>query len=454
MTKLTRYDDLNLASLNLIVALDTVDMREWQVQYELQERIVKVSCRAMPEYLVPHGLDNDVTTALINLYLEQGEPTDGTLSVSGSQLLRLCGWHHNGKYLKLLKESLERLHTSSFTVSGGWRDHPNRRWTHASFHFIERLSFSSSDGEGRFDNRSMITLRLAEDITASIHSGYIKPLDTDFMSALSRPRTRVLYRVLDAARFDLEHPEVQLGVLDVNVLEWADQCKIPSRGEAWRVIKALEGPHQDLIKRGYLRDVVVTGRGREQRIRYEFAREYTPMDPVLTRRFRTYGVADGVARRLAREQGRDVLIACMDRFDALVRTQVLVVKKSTAAALIHLIQHPDDYPYPAVDRLPAPAKANQMDPLFESPPTDPTLQFQHLDPDQAADRLVTYLSPHYKKLLNVGDLDALRHAVVSGKMEAGQVAREGIAAVARMDRAAFVAALREQLTLKDGEDGS
>ena len=79
MTKLTRYDDLNLASLNLIVALDTVDMREWQVQYELQERIVKVSCRAMPEYLVPHGLDNDVTTALINLYLEQGEPTDGTL---------------------------------------------------------------------------------------------------------------------------------------------------------------------------------------------------------------------------------------------------------------------------------------------------------------------------------------------------------------------------------------
>ncbi|ACO48249.1 replication initiator protein A [Deinococcus deserti] len=426
------------------MALDTVDMDRWDVQFDAGDRLVRVSCEAMPKYRVPHGLDSDVTAALINLYFEQGEPDDGTLVTSVGQLIRLCGWHNNGNYISSLRESLKRLHTSSFTISGGWRDFPNRRWTHASFHFIERLSFSTPDQASTFDLRSIITLRLAEDIVASLRSGYVKPLDMEFMGTLTRPRTRVLYRVLDAARYKVDEPDMPLTHLEVNVLTWADQCKIPSQDEAWRVIKALNGPHEELKKKGYLRNVTISGRGRSQKILYEFSEDYSPIDPVLARRFRGYGVADGVARRLVRDKGRAFLIASMDRFDLLVKRQVLVVKKSPAAALMHLIAHPDDYPYPAQEASPRSAPA-RMDPLLVIPEVDHSAQFEGLSPEMAAERLIAYLNPHYRKLWGVAELDALRHAVASGTVQAGDQARAGITAVTQLKREAFVQSLRDEL---------
>ncbi|WP_139806729.1 hypothetical protein [Deinococcus hopiensis] len=63
--------------------------------------------------------------------------------------------------------------------------------------------------------------------------------------------------------------------------------------------------------------------------------------------------------KLMKEHDRAFLLACADRFDWLVRTQALVVKKSRAAALMHLISHPDDSPYPAG---PAPVVAAQPKP--------------------------------------------------------------------------------------------
>ncbi|GHF42280.1 plasmid replication initiation protein [Deinococcus metalli] len=446
-SKLTRFDELNLSRLNLISAVDQADTNEWDVTFESQGRIVRVQCEALPKYAVPHGLDSDVTAALINLFIELGEPEDGRFTVSGTTLLKLCGWHNTGKYHAILRNCLERLHTSSYSVSGGWRDHPKGRWTHAKFHFIESLDFSSSDRSGAFDERTMISGRLADAIVASIRSGYVKPLDTEFMLSLSRPRTRALYRILDGARFDPQNPEQPLDTLDVNLIEWADQCKIPSTVPG-NIRRALSSPHDELVKRGYLRSVTVTGRGKEQQIRYEFVREFTPMDAVLARRFRTYGVADGVARKLVREHGRAFLIQCMDRFDVLVRDNVLVVKKSKAAALMHLIAHPDEYPYPAA-KAAAPAlpaqgrKAARMEPLLEMPSIAD--EFRDLPADQVAEKAISRLNFHYRRLLDVSDLDLLRQAVLDGEMDVVKLLEDAMAAVAKLQKDEFARELKWRL---------
>lgn len=454
MSKPSRFDELNLSRLNLISAVDQAEVTEWDVTFENQGRVVRVRCEALPKYAVPHGLDSDVTAALLNLYIEQGEPEDGRFTVSATTLLKLCGWHNTGKYHATLRHCLERLHTSSYTVSGGWRDHPKGRWTHAKFHFIEGLDFSSGDHYGTFDDRTIISGRLADAIVASIRGGYVKPLDTEFMLSLSRPRTRALYRILDGARYDPEHPDQPLAQLEVNLIAWAEQCKLPSVIPG-NIRRALASPHDELVKRGYLRTVNITGRGKAQMIRYEFVREFMPMDSVLARRFRIYGVADGVARKLLREHGRAFLIECMDRFDLLVQRGVLVIRKTKAAALMHLIGHPDEYPYPngatspysavrgADAVLTASAKATRMEPLLDVPTVAD--EFVALPLEQQAEKLVARLTFLYRKQLSVAQLDALRQGVLDRKIIAVKVLEEAVAALARNERDTFVAGVEEQL---------
>ncbi|MFC4637869.1 replication initiator protein A [Deinococcus hohokamensis] len=442
-------DDLNVSRLNLIVALDKVDSQQWSVEGHLEDRVFRITCKAGVDNLVPHGLDNDVSAALVNLYIAQGCPEDGAILTSATELLTMCGWSINGYYYAALNASLDRLSSAKYTISGGWRDHPNRRWTHASFHFIERLEFSTPDKEVRlFDTRTILKVTLAQDIRASVNSGYVKPLDTDFMVKLNRPRTRALYRILDAARYDINNPDVPLAFIERNVLEWGDQCKINTNGRAWQVVKTLAAPHDELIKRGYLREVTYSGRGKDQRIRYDFVQDYVPVDPVVSRRLSENGITTGVARKLMKDHDRAFLMECVDRFDWLVRTQALVVKKSRAAALMHLIAHPDDYPYPAAPKPAtiAPIKparaATSMPALIE---VDPYAQYEGVSAETAAARLLTSLNVHYRKLLNAGDLDMVRQGVLDGTLQAADVAREAVEAVVQMKREAFVAALRSRL---------
>lgn len=445
--KPNRFDELNLSRLNLISAVDHAETSEWDVTFESQGRIVRVTCEALPKYAVPHGLDSDVTAALINLYIELGEPEDGRFSVSATTLVKLCGWHNTGKYHASLRTCLERLHTSSYSVSGGWRDHPKGRWTHAKFHFIESLDFSSGDQTGTFDERTMISGRLADAIVASIRSGYVKPLDTEFMLSLSRPRTRALYRILDGARFDPDNPEVPLDALEVNLIGWADQCKIPSTIPG-NIRRALASPHEELQKRGYLRSVDVSGRGRDQTIHYQFVREFTPMDAIIARRFRSYGVADGVARKLVRDHGRAFLIECMDRFDVLVRSAVLVIKKSKAAALMHLIAHPDAYPFPnAAEPAASPPrkeKAARMEPLLTMPSVAD--EFSGLTAEQTAEKAVSRLAFHYRRLLDVADLDLLRQAFLDDRLEVVDLLEASVTAVAKFQKQEFARDLKARLS--------
>ncbi|ULH18169.1 replication initiator protein A (plasmid) [Deinococcus sp. KNUC1210] len=442
-----RIDDLNISRLNLIVALDQIDgQREWAVTYEDGERIVKVSCRALPELGVPHGVDNDVNVALIDYFNLQGQPEDGVLEVSATQLLRLCGFHQNGRYYAMLKESLDRLHTTSYSVSGGWRDHPNRRWTHAKFHFIESLSYTALEG-GTFDERSVIKVRLAEAIVNSLRAGYTKPLNFEFMMSLSRPRTRVLFRVLDAMRVNPERPDDVSDWFEIGLVEWADQCKIPSAVPG-NVRRALQGPHDELIRRGYLRAVVVTGRGRFQMLRYEFNPNFTPMDPVLAQRFRRHGVTDGVARQLASEFPRATLNANIDRFEALVASGLLVVKKTPAAALVHLIRHPDQYPAVPV-RDPRSVSTRAVSQKLPEAPQEPSetlrREFSAKTPQQAGDAVVQRLTLYFSKRWTPLELDALRQAVVTGQLDGVTVLMDATQALSRIDGDSFVSQLKRQL---------
>ncbi|WP_102127016.1 replication initiator protein A [Deinococcus planocerae] len=447
--KPARFDDLNWGRLNLVSAQDSVEgQHSWRVTFTQGDRVVRVGCRALPELGIPHGIDNDVSSALIDHYMSSGLPEDGEMSLAVTDLLRLAGFHRNGRYRTMLAESLDRLHTTSYEISGGWRDHPNRRWTTAKFHFIELLEYTHHGESGRFDDRSMLRLRLAEPLVASLRSGYTKPLNIEFMQSLSRPRTRIIFRLLDAMRYNPERPDEVIDEYEVGLIEWADQCKLPN-GRPDVVRRALEGPHEELLRRGYLRSVTLDGRGKKQRLRYEFSPEFTPISPALLHRLRAHGVADGIARQLTRQYTTSVLMTRIERFERLLRAGLLKVRKTPAHALVHLIRHPDQYPDPTSGRVleAAPTAAVQRTPpqAAEESGVDVTAELRGLDLAEAASFTTKRVSLLYHRKFTAAELDTLRHLVTTGDLDGAVLLTEAHARLARMDAQGFVDDLKDRL---------
>lgn len=436
-------DELNLSRLNLISALDIVDeLRDWSVTSVQGDRVVNVRCQALPEYGVPHGIDNDVNTAILALFGEQGQPTDGKLTSSATRLLKLAGFKRTGPYYEMLRVSLERLRTTSYRISGGWRDHPKRRWSNVGFSILNKVEYSSAQG-GQFDDRTIITLILAEEIVNSILGGYTKPLDLEFMHSLSRPRTRILYRVLDAMRVNPERPDEITDVLDVNIVEWADQCKMSSV-RLQDVRRALAGPHEELIRKGYLRDVTYTGRGRDQRLVYAFARQFVALPPGLLARFRKYGVTDGVVQSLAKDRSAIALGAAIDEFERRLNSG-MSIKKTHAAALVHLIKNPDQYIVREVMGAPVQAAVrNRLAPEDRQPASTHDVLLA-MDPESRGEYVIRQVNLLYRNKLRPPELDLLRQAVVDGALNAEVVLAEAIAALGRIEGDQFLVQLRETL---------
>ena len=436
-------DELNLSRLNLISALDIVDeLRDWSVTSIQGDRVVNVRCQALPEYGVPHGVDNDVNTAILALFGEQGQPTDGKLTTSATRLLKLAGFKRTGPYYEMLRVSLERLRTTSYRISGGWRDHPKRRWSNVGFSILNKVEYSSAQG-GQFDDRTIITLILAEEIVNSILSGYTKPLDLEFMHSLSRPRTRILYRVLDAMRVNPERPDEITDVLDVNIVEWADQCKMSS-ARLQDVRRALSGPHEELIRKGYLRDVTYTGRGRDQRIVYLFTRQFVALPPGLLARFRKFGVTDGVVQSLAKERSATTLGAAIDEFERRLKAG-MNIKKTHAAALVHLIKNPDQYIVREVMGAPVTPSIRARVTPEQEPQVSARDVLVAMDPEAQGEHVIKQINLLYRNKLRPPELDLLRQSVVEGSLQAETVLTEAIAALGRIEGDQFLSQLRDTL---------
>ena len=446
-TRRSSFDDLNWGRLNLVSAQDQIaDQNSWKVTYQHGDRLVRVTCRALPESGVPHGVDNDVSSALLDHYMSIGLPEDGEMIIAVSDLMQLAGFHRNGKYRDMLAISLDRLHTTSYEVAGGWRDHPNRRWTTAKFHFIELLEYTHQGEAGKFDERSMLRIRLAEPLVASLRSGYTKPLNIEFMQSLSRPRTRIIFRLLDAMRYNPENPDEIIDEYEVGLIELADQCKLPNtRPDSVR--RSLQGPHEELLKRGYLRQVTVSGRGKDQRLHYEFSPEFTPVSPALLHRLRMHGVADGVSRQLARQYTASVLMGRIDLFERLVNTNQLQVRKTAAHALVHLIKHPDQY----VDSRAGAPRTVDAAPLkraVEPPPSVPVdwaAQFAPMSPDEMANFIVKRISLLYNKKFTLMELDSLRQLLLQGQIHPVELIEEAYHRLASFEAQGFIDDLKARL---------
>ncbi len=337
-----RFDEINVSQLSLISVQERIpsDFREWTVDHVDELRRYRVVCQALPEYGVPHGTDNDISAALINLFIEQGLPDEGTVTATPYLILQAAGLDTSGRYYDALGVSLKRLLTTNYFISEGWRDHPQRRWTTASFRYIDKLEYTSAGGEEQLDPTSILKIHLPAELARSVRAGYIKALDLAFMQSLKRPPTRALYRLLDARRYNPEDPTVRVSSFEVGLMEWAQACKIVSDRPSL-VERALKTAHDELIERGFLTAVNFHGRGQKKRIEYVFGTMADPPDPQLVGRLTLIGLTRIRAQQMVQEFGQDFVEDTLDRFAALVAGGYK--PRSKAAFFVDLLKNPEKY---------------------------------------------------------------------------------------------------------------
>jgi plasmid replication initiation protein len=331
-----RFDEVNVARLGLISIQERIppDYTSWTIDFQIDGRQARLSCVAVAEHGgVPHGLDNDVSLALITLYQEAGYPEDGTIVTTAYRILSLIGWDTSGHYYQALKESLDRLTTATFTASEAW--HSNKRWTTVKFRYIDHLEYTSEDSSLGLSGQSVLKIRLAREIVESIRARYIKSLDLEFLTSLDRPLTRALYRLLDVQRVSPDGAEVTQ--FRTNIIEWAKACKIVDQTPT-RVRRTLEGAHRELIERGYLSDVEYVGRGSQQEVIYTFAKQPSIREEAreVVERLAGYGVTRPVVYSLIASYNLAHIEERIARFEAIL--QAGYAPRNRAGFLVDVIR--------------------------------------------------------------------------------------------------------------------
>ena len=348
--ELSRVDEANVGRLGFISIQERIprDFTSWAVDFSVNGLPAKLECVAPSEYGgVPHGLDGDIATAVTQLFIDQGEPQSGEVRTTGYRILQVAGLHPTGRNYEALRASLNRLGAARYTASNAFYVAEKRRWETRQFNYFETVQYTSEDDDRGLSSKSVIVIRLAQPVAQSIRARYVKPLDYDFLISLKGPVSRNVYRLLDAKRYPSPEVREPLAEYTINLLEWADLCKIVDK-RTDKIRRTLESVHEELRERGYLGDVRYDGRGRGQRITYLFVGEVktgtlseAPTQSVepdgrpAVEALARHRVALPQAARLVNTFGEVRVLERIAKFEALTRSYA---PKKPAAMLVDVIQ--------------------------------------------------------------------------------------------------------------------
>ena len=435
------HDELNVARLSLISAQSRgpIDYTNWTRTYQAGGKTVTVTCTAITGQVVPHGLDNDVMVAIINLYLEDGCPEDGTVRVSMHRLLQAAGLNVGAHYYREVRACLRRLQSTSYQIVQGWWSQGKQRHVGATFNYLWKVTATRED---EYDAGSALEIRLPDEVARSIREGYVKPLDLDLYHDLSSPPVRAVYRVLDALRWDSGSAQDRV---TVNLLEWGERLSIYST-EPDKIRRVLQPAREELTTRGILLGIEIEGRGKARSLTYVFSPVDQPPNPELLRALTRRGVYPAVAGKYLTDHPDPQAIGlALRRFDAYPS------KKMNAGALLRdMLVHPERYV--EVTLMPAGVEARversvplpQSDAEQDNVEAEQPEELQSLSPEKQLSRLEQHLTfsritPH----LSVIDRDRLRRAVLAQQVQVVQLIRAIVRNIGQdpVEKAATVVAL-------------
>jgi plasmid replication initiation protein len=451
-----RFDEANVGRLGLISIMSRIQegAYRWDVDFLLEDgRPARIVCVGTPEFGgYPHGLDNDISSALINLYIEAGAPEDGWFHATAHRVLTRAGLQTTGRYYGLLFTSLNRLRATTYYLTDSWFDTRRNNIT-TSFNYLERLEYSTVQDNVTLSSGSLLRLRLAPEITASIRARYLRPLDDVILSKLSGPPSRALYRLLEGQRIDPLGESDVLKQFTVSLRDWAQACKIMEM-KPTRIRRNLEQPHNDLLALGYLASVEYGGPSRNQTITYRFtgAEVTEPQvlpDPELVQNLGTHRVSMKVATEVIAQFGETRVRERLRKFQLILQSGYRV--KSPSGLLLDVIRddegkYPDPPGYAGTAVAVARAATLQEEPVQDLSDAERMAIEKARPLEEQIDTCVTTLQGILGRKLSLRDFVVLRDKLSAGLADPYELGRQAVQAAYTMKTEQFLKSVQQFLS--------
>ncbi|GAA4015272.1 replication initiator protein A [Deinococcus rubellus] len=286
------HDELNFARFGVISMHSRIDQQitSWKTEFTVNGRTFRIE--AITPVGRPHGIDTDTLVSLETLFVANGCPEDNWVHTTAYEVRELMGLANNGENYHRLRQSIRRLYFTSILVGRKTTLTRSQKvaWDNVGVRFLDGLRYRDSEDDGELstlDSDATLSIRLGEQLAASIRAGISQVLDGQLLYQLEQPPARALYRTMQAHR--RQDDGTLLSELRVPLTEWRQATGLTAdRSDLVR--RALEAAHQELIANRYLESAVIEGRGKKAVAHYTFA-DVNAADPVLVVLLRQAGVA-------------------------------------------------------------------------------------------------------------------------------------------------------------------
>lgn len=196
---------------------------------------------------LPGRYDQDVYVGLLQLVDEKGLPEDGWLGFSIYELVELMGKRHSGREYQHVRESLQKLATTSIESQNAFYHKGRKTYISDTFSLLTEVKlaeYENTAGERRDRNR----VHLSQYFVDSYKANYLKSIDVGFYWSLSSPVAKRLYRLIDKKRNGRSSWEVDIFSLKKRI-------PLSDYRYASKIREKLSPAHEELIGQGFLHKV-------------------------------------------------------------------------------------------------------------------------------------------------------------------------------------------------------
>jgi hypothetical protein len=255
---------------------------------------------------LPGRFDQDVYVALLQMLDEKGLPEDGWLSFSLYELVHLMGRSHSGRDYRQVRESLQRLATTSIESHNAFYHRGRKTYISDTFSLLTEVKLSEYEDEaGERTDRNRV--HLSKHFVDSYKANYVKGIDLRFYWSLSSPIAKRLYRLIDKKRNGRRVWEAELFSLK-------DRIPLSDYKYASKIKEKLSPAHAELMSKDFLEEIRYHKRDGREYAEYRIQDSFHGRRSAVSREHKTSDEFFCIQRLKAEGMGAETAEEVVSRF--------------------------------------------------------------------------------------------------------------------------------------------